>query len=245
MIKILFGIIFIVVLSLLFTIYPLLFFIFFLLILILTGIKIELDEEREENKKISKKMRGEKKKMNYDFDALINLSPEQQREILPKLKKQANSRLKRIYKQDLYSYALKMTKSDLTKKGYFSLKTPTREAGVKNELAAVLRFLNAKTSTIKGIKDERKKARERFLKLGFNMKDDEDFYNFINSDYFNDLKRYGDSEKLIEDIDEMMEEGYTVEEIKAAFNVFKETNISKEEVKEVLEELRKARPNLV
>lgn len=66
-------------------------------------------------------------------------------------------------------------------------------------------FLNAKTSTLTGLKEIRIKREQKWKEKGIVFDTDEDFYNFLNSDLFHSMANQLDSDTIVEIFDQMRE----------------------------------------
>lgn len=157
------------------------------------------------------------------YNDYTNLTPAQQRQQLPKLARRANSRLRTLRKNNINYYAEEMARTFLEgqERSFFPARTKRltdREVNMYfNETTA---FLNAKSSTIGGLEEIDMNRIESFRAKGFNIKDPSLWNRFIKSNEGRALLKYGDSETIFEDIDTAIDQGFTLDEIRAQYKEF-------------------------
>lgn len=100
---------------------------------------------------------------------------------------------------------------------------------LRREIAALQNFLNAKSSTVKGMREIENIRLEQFEKKGFKFGDTKEFYTFMNSNVMEELKKQGfDSEQIIERYDEAREKVGHDRAMEALQKVYDEFNAQKD-----------------
>lgn len=150
----------------------------------------------------------------YDYEAISNLSIEQKKQAVKKLAQVANKRLLNLEKSGMTQYAYASVKDRLhTKKGKprFETNLSGKSAfDVNREFYMLEEFLNKKTSTVTGAK----KAHNRVLQalkrdrvdeygifrrgLDLNTTNISDFFLFLQTKEYENLKKYVSSEDIQE-----------------------------------------------
>lgn len=179
-----------------------------------------------------------RKVKSYDFDALMALTTDQKKQIIPQIAKTANSRLKQLEKIGETNWAYKRVAKDLrTPKGVaprFSYAvTGKTDAAIDTQLADLLRFINSESSTTSGIKAINERRIAKFRENGYEIKDEDLFIDFLKSNTFRSLAEQAASEFILEDIDLAMQQGYTLDEIMTGYNEFLSRDIGLNEVKTI------------
>lgn len=170
------------------------------------------------------------KAKKIDFESIKKMSLDDKKRVLPKLAKKANQRLRTLEKagstQYAYRYAQQLNPfQDVPR---FSESMKKMKANMVNrQLQYLEKFLNAKTSTISGLKSI-KGAQNKFMQnlskeLGFdkNFYDySDDFWTFLKSEEYKNSLKYLSSEQIFELYFEFEDSNYTKEQIKESFRQF-------------------------
>lgn len=126
---------------------------------------------------------------------------------------------------------LKETRGDREKLRFSeSLNQPNLETlnDIKKEIAEMQRFLNSKSSTVKGMHDIEKARLKTFEEQGISFASNKEFYDFFKSDTYKDYIKSGySSETLVEVYQEAREVGkngkpYSQRELLRAMEQYKE-----------------------
>lgn len=165
-----------------------------------------------------------------DFESIKKMSLDDKKRVLPKLSKIANQRLRTLEKAGFTDYAYRYAKqlNPFSKKVRFSESMKKMNANAVNrQLQYLEKFLNAKTSTLSGLKSIQG-AQNKFMQnlskeLGFdkNFYDySDDFWTFLKSEEYKNSLRYLSSEQIFELYFEFEDANYSKEEIFSKFNQF-------------------------
>lgn len=156
---------------------------------------------------------------------------------LRRLSKVANQRLKTLEKSDNKKFAYKNAMEWLNEKGrtrFYTGRKYKNTMEMREQLKVLTDFLNAKTSTLTGIKSIKNTRIETFeKKLGMAIKSEKDFFDFLSSSQFKNMSRYADSDQIVEDFVSAMHDNFTVDEIRRAYIEFENSNLTFEQVAEV------------
>lgn len=156
---------------------------------------------------------------------LSELNLESQKSLLRTFAKRANQRLVRLEKAGLDKYAYSNAMAYLldTGKRRFSesIGTIGKMTGfqLKTELSTVMEFLGAKTSTVSGFKEILKSNARRLADKGINI-DNEDFFEFLRSDEYKSAKRKLGSEQVMENVDQALSLGISLDSIIEDFRLY-------------------------
>lgn len=147
-----------------------------------------------------------------------------------KLAKRANSRLATLEKngQKQWSYKHAQTyiknnvhgKNKKPRKRYYTGSQFSSEQDLNKELLELDRFLNFKSSTMRGLDAITVERLETFASHGINVKNTDDFFDFLSSNQFNQLKSSMDSKQIVAIYTEAMENKQTDEQIRQAFQEY-------------------------
>lgn len=100
---------------------------------------------------------------------------------------------------------------------------------LKREISAMQKFLNSKSSTVKGMRDIEKSRVKTFVDKGLDesVVTDRDFYNFLSSETFKSLAKTFDSETIVDMYDARRRKGADHDDImKSLDDYLKEENQS-------------------
>lgn len=175
------------------------------------------------------------------YEDIKHFSKEQKIKIASQWAKRANSRLTQLEKKGFtkgaYKYAQEYFKTGKTNKAgnrYYQGKQFSTGWELNRLLKELDMFLNAKSSTISGIKVLREQRietlRDNMIKRGytdFKLTDVEAFNNFLDSKMFDSLAMYVPSDEILEMVDLMFESGVTVERMLDDFQLFLARNDTK------------------
>lgn len=153
------------------------------------------------------------------------------RKNLPKLVKTANQRLTELKRHgiEFSRYSGASTYLDVKGREKFSgaLKGKS-DIDIRKEFNQVVKFLNAKTSTVSGYREIAQYQKEAFEKKlkeeGINVTDEEldKLHDFLQSKEFESLRKYIDSDQVIEDFAQSLIEGAAESEIMEGYRKFLE-----------------------
>lgn len=160
--------------------------------------------------------------LNLNVD-LTDLSIDQQRQILPKIGKLANSRLYRLRRNGINYYAAERATlylNNLGRRTFPTIPNTLTDFQIKRFIAETQAFLNSKSSTLRGLKQIRSNTIDRFRDKGLTITDEKTFFDFLSSAQFKALKEHGDSETIIEDFDTALNEGFSMNQIQKQYQEF-------------------------
>ena len=155
---------------------------------------------------------------------------------LTRLGKQANKKLKALEREGLEaSPAYKLAIEDLKyvrrmRQGRSRVRYPESNLSldineVTNALWSVANFLGRKTSTVKGFKSYLEGRRKVFENMGIDIKGREELFDeFMSTDWFNEFVKF-DSTAAFTTMDEMIDNGVSVDKVKQLFKDYVEGNI--------------------
>lgn len=183
-------------------------------------------------------MARKKADLTTDYDVIKDMSQDEKIELVKKLSKRANVRLANLERNELdndtwaYGKAKRFLNNQDRKRFYEGKKfNSLRE--LNRQLQEVTYFLNAKSSTIRGIKQMEK---ERYATFAKNHDLDkthmEDYYTFLQSEQFGLLRRTLDSETLFDDLALALQQGVDIKTLEEQYAEFTNTNITFEKVQE-------------
>ena len=156
---------------------------------------------------------------------LLDLNIESQKSLLRRFAKRANQRLVRLEKAGLNQYAYSNAMAYLRDSGKRRFSESIGTIGKmtnfqrKTELSAIMEFLGAKTSTVSGFKEILKSNARRLADKGINI-DNEDFFAFLRSDEYKSAKRKLGSEQVMENVDQALSLGISLDSIIEDFRVY-------------------------
>ena len=197
-------------------------------------------------------------KKEIDFGIIKEMDEDQQAQIYYTLAKRANQRFRDIEgKSNLHSFAIDKAKEylmDTYGRTTFKQTKGLRGLELKENLKKLEEFYTSKTSTAKGIREIQKQRIETFTEK-FTDKDDKkkfksmmkdktaktDFFNFLKSRQYQNLLKTIDSDQLIEDFTKAMDEGFTIEDIMAQYEIYQTSEMTFEQVDERRAEILKTR----
>lgn len=100
------------------------------------------------------------------------------------------------------------------------------EHQIRTQISMFESFLDMKSSTVGGYRDIERKRVNKFISSGVPVEiaKSKDFFDFLNSEIFNDLERnYATSKKILEMIDSYYEKGMSMQDIMEGFESFLQT----------------------
>lgn len=178
----------------------------------------------------------------FDYETLKKMPQKDKIEEVRKLSQLANSRIKRLRSKGIDYYAMEGVNNFLDKRGrdlFYTGHKYDSKTELRLQLQAVTNFLNAKSSTLTGIKNIRKNRIDTFKqKLGVDVTDimeEKKFFEFLSSNQFEALARKGDSEDIIEDFVSAVQQGFTAEEVQEQYKEYQAAgdDITFEEIQEL------------
>ena len=197
---------------------------------------------------------AKKSNLITDYNEIRKLSFNQKVELSKKLAKRANVRMKNLEVHNLdndawaYGKAKRYLSKQFGKQRFYEGKIFDSTSELNRHLQELTYFLNAKSSTIKGIKEmnqqryetfaqnhnlvdklskQDKKSRTETIKKYMNS-----FYEFLSSPQFKDMRKRLASDQLMDDFALALEQGYTLEEIQQQYFEEQTTEITFEKVQE-------------
>ena len=159
------------------------------------------------------------RKREYDFDIIKTMSPSQMRQAARPLVDMANKRLKRLENAGINVGVISRIKNELGKIGLE--KFSTKVENIENMVGTLIDFLSAETSTLKGARSLQSKT-VKTLQDRFKLKIETPraFFNILSSQQFKLLSQRIPSEQIVEDVDNMLTQGTTIDEIKSAYHEY-------------------------
>lgn len=100
------------------------------------------------------------------------------------------------------------------------------------------KFLNFKTSSISGYKLNKRVHEQYFMEKGYKGKNMEQLYEFLNSAEFATLSSIYDSNQIVDEISNLSDAGYTMDEIKKLFKKNLAKNIQKKDYERMVKNAR-------
>jgi hypothetical protein len=181
------------------------------------------------------------KAKEFDFKMLKHMSEEQKQQVYYTLAKRANQRFRDIESRGEKSFAIEKSRATLNK--YYNRDTFKQSKKLKGKdldegLQLLEKFYTAKTSTIKGIKENRKHHIELFNEKGINIKDNKKFFEFLSSQQFKTLSSYADSDQIIEDFNVAIDDGFSIKQIERQYTEYLNTEMTFEQVAEKREKIK-------
>lgn len=158
-------------------------------------------------------------KASHDSDALTALQ-----KINQMVANNANRRMKTFNKADQKSPAMKQLQKAAkritgSKTGNLSKSKKLTVKELKQQILSGMKFLNAKTGTLKGYNEwviENIEAIEDRYKIKLDRDKIEEFKDFLDTEMFKELKDF-DSDRILKDAVNMVNAGVTAEELNASW----------------------------
>lgn len=178
-----------------------------------------------------------KKKPAYQNEYFESLSFNQKIQTAQVLSKRANARIRALEKEGLIPPSLSNAKDWLLGKGqefFYQGKKYKDEAQVNAQLEILDVFLSSKSASVpkaRQYSDKIASKIEKRIPQAGNV-DKQSLYNFLSSKQFEQLKKYADSDQLIEDFIEASDENIPLEELYSAYEDFLRGEIYADEVLE-------------
>lgn len=149
-----------------------------------------------------------------------------------KLAKRANSRLSTLEKngQKQWSYKHAQTyiknnvhgKNKKPRKRYYTGSQFSSEKDLNKELLELDRFLNFKSSTMRGVDAITVDRLETFASHNIGVKNPDDFFDFLSSNQFSQLKSTMDSKQIVAIYTEAIDSKQTDDQIRQAFQEYQD-----------------------
>lgn len=179
-----------------------------------------------------------KKIDKVDYSEIRKMSHQEKVELSKRLSKVANQRLRTLEKNnvDYYAYASAKHFLDSTnKKRFYQGSKFSSEKELNAQLQELEYFLNAKTSTMRGLEAVEFKRIETFReKYDVNLENEDSFVSFLKSKELTAMKKYADSNQILETFARAVDDGKSEEEIFNEFQDFMQTEKTFDEVQEIL-----------
>lgn len=170
-----------------------------------------------------------------DFDSISQMPDEMKRQAVSSLAKRANQRLRELENagrtQYAYSYAQKYAGTK-DKPRYPENAGKLSAHKLEYALRELERFLNAESSTLTGLKKIDAKVVQSFEDSGIHIVNKTQFFNFLSSKQFKTLCKMVDSDQIIEDFTQAMDDGYTASEIRKQYDEFLNSDMTFEQIAE-------------
>lgn len=179
-----------------------------------------------------------KEDLTTDYNIIKDMTRDEKTDLAKKLAKRANVRLSNLEKKgldnDTWAYGKAnrfLNRQDRTR--FFEGKTYNSERELNRQLQELTYFLNAKSSTVRGIKQMEKERYATFSKNhNLGKKHMEDYYTFLQSEQFGLLRRTLDSESLFDDLALALQQGVDIETLQQQYAEYTNSNITFEKVQE-------------
>lgn len=155
------------------------------------------------------------------------------RKELSRLSREANKRMSNLEKkgqEGLNKFAYARAKRELKKMGLTKYKSGKNIplSTITKQLYSANRFLAAKTSTITGQKELRRKAikniRNAGVKISYGQEDA--FFRFISEDLVQELKDVYDSGRIFQQVMDAINEGKTIQDLEKAWQQYEKGEIT-------------------
>ena len=177
-------------------------------------------------------------KIVIDSNLVNNISENNLNNELRRLTKIANSRIERLEKEQARTnreiHSLEKVKGMLNGKNRFYTGTKYTKKQAIETLHKLEKFLNYRTSTITGLHNLDDEKIQYFEEMtGIKIKSRKDFWDFLSSSQFKNMSKYADSNQIVEDFVQAMDEGFSLDEIAKTYNEFENTNITFDQVAEI------------
>lgn len=163
------------------------------------------------------------------------------RSIRRKLAKRANQRLRVLEKNKLtknaYRVAAHYTQQTRGKDRFSEAKMVKADMRyLKQEILELERFLNSTTSTLSGYKKLKQQRLKVFREYGLEVKDEQEFFDFLNSEIYKQLANKAISSDILQEFYDTVKSKKDAkkEEIQKALEKFREGNI--DTIEELYEE---------
>lgn len=174
-----------------------------------------------------------KKVVAYDIDLRRNdIDIDKVRTIRRKLAKRANQRLRVLEKNKLtknaYRVAMRYTQQTRGKDRFSEAKMVKADLKyLRQEILELERFLNSVTSTLSGYKELEKQRLKVFRDFGLEVKDTQEFFDFLNSEIYKQLANKAISSDILQEFYDTVKSKKEAkrEEIQKALEKFREGNI--------------------
>lgn len=163
----------------------------------------------------------------YDYDLISMMQGDMLNQALTAVAKTANRRLRRLEESNIpealefaYRYARELYGNDRPR--YPTAKQIEKMNNFQKKvlLRNMQKFMQAGSSTISGIRYAQSAVVRAYREKGYDIRDTDSFYAFLNSNEFKRLKGIADSKIIVEDYLQRMEDAEDSEYIYAAYNDF-------------------------
>ena len=183
--------------------------------------------------------------MNYQetLDYLSNFSKAKKIEYINKEIRKANKQMERIEKADIYSQGYERALADIGKGNRFkTLRKNASNFNIEKALDDVTSFTNSDSYYIKDIRENMKTIRENFSNKSDvfefkNQKDFNKFYKILHSNEFSRAQKLGilDSSTEMDELKESLLKGVSVDQLKNALQEFATSELTVDEVQNLVE----------
>ena len=185
-------------------------------------------------------MANPRKKANLttDYNIIKDMTREEKVDLSKRLAKRANVRLSALEQKNLDNDTWAYGKANRYLKGqdrtrFFEGKKFDSERELNRQLQELTYFLNAKSSTVRGIKQMEKERYNTFSKNhNLGKKHMEDYYTFLQSEQFGLLRRTLDSESIFDDLALALQQGVDIETLEKQYAEYTNSNLTFEKVQE-------------
>lgn len=170
---------------------------------------------------------------DFDFSIIAQMNYRDKVELSKKLAKVANTRISTLEKTGKHSFAKDKADKFLQEHGrtkFYEGSKFENEFRLNRQLAVLQDFITSKSSTITGLKKIQVKALEKFEDKGYHINDADSFFNFLSSQQFQQLRKYVDSEQVIEDYTQAVDDGFTDAQIFKQYEKFMNSEYTFDEV---------------
>lgn len=185
-------------------------------------------------------MARKKKRNQLSYTDVIELSEDDKKTIYKREAAKANARLLALERAGIENYVYKQAQSynenelDRNSNRFYSGTRFQDEDDLDYALQQVLIFNKAKTSFVKGHKEDVERRKELLQRDSLQFTDEtlQKFTDFLYSQQFKTLKQLADSNQVLEDFNKAIDEGFTVKQIMKQYQQFLTSDMTFEQVAE-------------
>lgn len=177
----------------------------------------------------------------FDAKTLRNLTDKEKIYISKESAKRANNQLKQLEKAHIDKFAYEVAgqynkETGRPKNRFYTGGKFKNDKDLNIHIQNIFNFLGSETATARGYVDviQRKLNTFRNNGLDISSKDEQKFLDFISSKQFEALKKYADSDQILETFVDARNKNIDMEKIQQEFEDYKNTNMTFDEVQERL-----------
>lgn len=177
----------------------------------------------------------------FDAKTLRNLTDKEKIYISKESAKRANNQLKELEKAHIDKFAYEVAgqynkETGRPKNRFYTGGKFKNDKDLNIHIQNIFNFLGSETATARGYVDviQRKLNTFRNNGLDISTKDEQKFLDFISSKQFEALKKYADSDQILETFVDARNKNIDIEKIEQEFEDYKNTDMTFDEVQERL-----------